>query len=77
MVMKSELADRLNLIGDRVVKIEGETRELLNRVATLIEALDSADKLPPEAVEALARVEDQLAIVDGLVEDLPAPTPEE
>ena len=61
----------LTVVGrvKRFAKIGGETRTLLDKVAALTVALESAGTTTPEVDAALAALQDQVGVVDALVPD--------
>lgn len=73
MSAQAALAETINNLMAQTVKIGGETRSLLDRIAELIEELP--DTVLPELQAAVDNLVAQVAIVDELVAD-PEPEPE-
>ena len=69
MTTQSEHANSLATVTAQVAKIGGETRTLLDKVAALTVALESAGTTTPEVDAALAALQDQVGVVDALVPD--------
>lgn len=69
MATKSEFAASLNVVTTQVEKIGSETRTLLDRIADLTAAVEAAGNSSPEMDAALAALQAQVAVVDGLVPD--------
>ena len=75
MTTVQDLAARVEDQTAQVAKIGEETRSLIATVEALTAALQQVE-LPAEATAALDALDAQLAIVDGLVADLPLPDPD-
>jgi ABC-type transporter Mla subunit MlaD len=75
MTTVTEIAARVEAQTAQVAKIGEETRSLITKINDLTSALANA-ALPEDAIDALDALDAQLGIVDGLVADLPAPTPD-
>jgi predicted nuclease with TOPRIM domain len=65
-----------------LIKIQGETQSLIEKVNELIKQVEELtaqmDEVSPELESAITGVKDQVAVVDALVEDIPAgATPKE
>lgn len=77
MQSMQELATAINEVTAKVAKIETETRSLLGKISDLEAAIESMDQIPEEVTAALVSLQNQVAVVDGLVPDEPAPAPQE
>lgn len=69
MSTQAQLAADITAVADQVTKIGGETRTLLDKIAELQAAIDAAGSVAPEVTEAMAALQAQVAVVDGLVPD--------
>lgn len=69
MASQTELVDSINLLTSNVAKIGTETRTLLQRIADLENAIANGGPVLPAVTEALAALQAQVNIVDGLVPD--------
>lgn len=67
----------LQAVGATLDKIGTETSALLDKVADLQAAVDNADNVPQDVVDALAALSAQATKVDDLVPDSPAPATED
>lgn len=73
---QSELAEQLTTITGQVAKIGTESAATLQKVADLEAALANQDNVTPEVQAAFDALKAQVTVVDDLVPDAPAPTPE-
>lgn len=70
---QEEVVQQLNAAKAQAEKIGGETRTLLTRIEDLLAQLANAANVTPELQAAADAVTEQLAVVDDLVPDAPAP----
>lgn len=82
IVTNEELTAGLNTATAQIAKIGGETRSLLNKIDDLTTQIQNMDSVPQDVQDALAALQSQVTIVDGLVPDpvesavsSPAPAP--
>ena len=71
MATQPELVTSINALAANVAKIGTETRALLQRIADLEAAIAAGGPVLPAVTEALAALQAQVGIVDGLVPDAP------
>lgn len=71
MATQQELTAKINELTATVTKVGGETRTLLTRIEELLEQINNGE-VTPELQEAVTALEEQVAIVDGLVPDAPS-----
>lgn len=75
MSAQAQLAADILAVADKVAKVGNETRTLIAKVADLEAALAAAGDVSPEVTEAMTALHAQVAVVDELVPDAPAPQP--
>lgn len=75
MAKQAELAQQLRDNAERLEKVAGETRSLLETIDALKDAVEAADNVSPELQAAADKVFAQTAVVDGLVPDPETDTP--
>lgn len=78
MTTQQEVAAALNSATAQITKIGNETRTLLTKIDDLTTAINAGGNATPEVETALAALQDQVTVVDGLVPDVadsPAPAP--
>lgn len=71
MSTQAQLAADILAVADKVSKVGAETRTLLAKIGELQTALDNAGSVSPEVTEAMAALQSQVDVVDGLVPDAP------
>lgn len=76
MASQSELAASIRRVTENVAKIGGETRSLLSKIQALTDAMAAAGGTTPEVDAAMADLQAQVVVVDGLVQDPETPAPD-
>lgn len=72
MGTEAENTATLNALTAQVTKVGEETRALLQKIADLTAIIEAGNNSGPEFDAALAALQAQVGVVDGLVPDLPA-----
>lgn len=75
MATQVELAAALEALTAQMAKIGGETTSLVTKVQELTDALAAAGNTSPAVDAALAALQAQAGVVDGMVGDLPSVPP--
>ena len=73
MATQAELAVSLQALTTQSAKIAGETQLLLAKIDELTAAIAAGGQTTPDVDAALAALQAQVAVVDALVPDVPAP----
>lgn len=75
MGTEAENTATLNALTAQVTKVGEETRALLQKIADLTAIIEAGTNSGPEFDAALAALQAQVGVVDGLVPDLTPVTP--
>lgn len=72
---QAELAAQLTAAKEEVIKVQGETRKLIDLNKTLLDAIANGPAVSPEVKQAADELSAQVKVADDLIPDVPAPPP--
>lgn len=70
---QAELAAEMNQISAQLTKVAGESKQTLDKVKELEEALNSQENVSPELQSAFDNLKAQVLVVDDLIPDVQPP----
>jgi chromosome segregation ATPase len=71
---QAELAAEMNQISTQLTKVAGESKQTLDKVKELEEALNNQENVSPELQSAFDNLKAQVLVVDDLIPDVTTPT---
>lgn len=74
---QAEMAADMNLVSEQLTKVAGESKQTLDKVKELEDALSNQENVSPELQTAFDNLKAQVLVVDDLIPDAPTtePTP--
>lgn len=71
---QAELAADMNVVTGQIAKIAGESKQTLEKVKQLEDALNNQENVSPELQSAFDSLKAQVLVVDDLIPDVTPPT---
>jgi hypothetical protein len=71
MSTQAEVVAEVVAVKEQLVKVQGETQSLLDKIAALTAVVEAGGAASPELIQAVADLKAQANVVDALVNDAP------